>query len=262
MTTAQEANAWPDIYNFRDLGGRPGAGGRLVKRGLLFRGTALHNATDGDLAKLADLGVGLVFDLRALKEVSGRPDKLPAGATYRREPGVVSMDEADREMLDWPAFIAQLVDSEAELHKEESFQGSIYGEMVERPQAFRALLGEMLAQPSRAVYVHCSAGKDRTGVASAIVLTLLGVGPEEVMADYLLSAENPSPDNRAAQQMADQAGPRIAKLIGRMLTVSKPQLDFAFQHAETVWGSWDAFVSDGLGLTKDDVKVLQESYLS
>jgi len=250
------------ITNFRDLGGHAGADGRLVKPGLLLRGTALHDVTDDDLAQLADLGVGLVYDLRARQEATGRPDKLPAGATYRREPGVPSMDEVHREMLDWSVLIDQLSHSEDELARMESFQGGIYGEMIRRPQAFKALLGELLAQPSRPVYIHCSAGKDRTGVACAIILTLLGVSRDDVMADYLVSAANPLPGYKGVLEQAQQAGPRIGKLIGTMLTVTPAQLDFAYQHINDVWGSWDAFVSDGLGLTPQDIKALQQAYLS
>jgi len=253
---------WPAILNFRDLGGHLGVDGRPVKPGLLFRGTALHNATDDDLAKLTDLSVGLVFDLRALSEATGRPDKLPAGAAYRREGGVPSMDEVHRELLDWSVLIGQLKASEDGLAQMESFQGGIYGEMMERPQAFRALLGELLAQPSRAVYIHCSAGKDRTGVAAAIILTLLGVSRDDVMADYLESAKHPASDYQAVLEMAEKASPRIGRLIGTMLTVTKPQLDFAFAHADQVWGSWGGFVEDGLGLSPSDVQALQSAYLS
>jgi len=259
--TASPTAVWPDILNFRDLGGHRGADGRIVKTGLLFRGTALHNATDEDLARFTSLGVGLVFDLRALNEATGRPDRLPAGAAYRREGGVPSMDEVHREMLDWSVLIGQLSDSEQTLAQMESFQGGIYGEMIERPQAFRALLGELLAQPSRGVYIHCSAGKDRTGVAGAIILALLGVGYEDIMADYLVSAKYPQPDYQAVAEMAQEAGPRIGKLIGTMLTVTRSQLDFAFAHANQVWGSWDGFVGDGLGLTPHDIQALQRAYL-
>jgi len=250
------------IVNFRDLGGHSGADGRVVKSGLLFRGTALHNIGDDDLASLEQLGVGLVFDLRALQEADGRPDKLPAGASYRREPGVVSMDEVHRELLDWSVLIDQLSRSEAELSQMEAFQGGIYGEMIERPQAFRALMGELLAKPSRPVYIHCSAGKDRTGVACAIILTLLGVGRDEIMADYMVSAKYPLPDYQVVLKQAQQAGPRIGKLIGMMLTVTPPQLDFAFHRIDEVWGGWDGFVADGLGLTENDVDALRQSYLS
>jgi len=261
MTEQPDAASWPTIINFRDLGGHPGAGRHSVKQGLLFRGTALHNVTDDDLAKLTDLGVGLVFDLRALSEATGRPDKLPAGAAYRREPGVPSMDEVHRELLDWSVLIGQLSASEAELAQMESFQGGIYGEMIERPQAFRALLGELLAQPSRPVYFHCSAGKDRTGVASAIILALLGVSRDDIMDDYLVSANYPLPGYQTVLEMAQQAGPRIGKLIGTMLTVTEAQLDFAFTHANKVWGSWDGFVQDGLGVSPFDIEALQRAYL-
>jgi len=250
------------IVNFRDLGGHVGLDGRVVSSGRLLRGTALHSVSQDDLAGLADLGVGLVFDLRARQEATGRPDKLPAGATYRREPGVASMDEVHRELLDWSVLIDQLSASDEALTQMEEFQGGIYGEMIERPQAFKALLGELLARPSRPVYIHCSAGKDRTGVACAIILSLLGVERDDIMADYMVSAKYPLPDYQAVLDQAQQAGPRIGALIGMMLTVSPAQLNFAFRHIDEVWGSWDGFVAEGLGLTPHDVKMLQQSYLS
>lgn len=255
--------AWPSIVNFRDFGGYPGADGRAVKRGLLYRGTALHDACDEDLDAMAGLGIGLVFDLRSRAEVSGRPDRLPSGAEYRREPGAVSMDETHREAewLDWVALMDQLASSEDALREVEAFQVGVYAEMIRRPQAFAALAHEMLGAPDRPVYVHCSAGKDRTGVACAVVQRLLGVGDDDIMADYLESAKHRLADVGPVLERAAHYPPRVAAVIGLMASVAPERLQSAWREVDHAWGGWDGFVADGLSLTPDDVERLRESYL-
>ena len=254
--------AWPHIINFRDAGGCPGAGGRLVKKGLVFRGSHLNGAADDDMAKLAALNIGLVFDLRSVHEAGERPDRVPAGAQYRRVSGVPSMDHSARESLSWDELIVHLSSSDEALTAAETFQYGVYAEMIRTSEAFKALLGELLTHPGRPVFVHCSAGKDRTGVATAILLTLLGVSHDDVLADYLLSAGNPMPEAPALRERVSSMDPRIAKLITTMLTVSPWQLDLAFSEIDKAWGSWDGYVRDGLWLTEDDVTALREAMLA
>lgn len=254
-------SAWPGIVNFRDVGGHGLPGGQVVKTGWLFRGSSLDVATQADLAKMADLGIELVFDLRSADEAAGRPDRLPVGASYQRQPAIVSMDEVKRESLNWDALIEFLSSSEEALAESEAFHQRVYAQMIERPSAFKALVGQLLARPSQAVYVHCSAGKDRTGVATAIVLRLLGATRRTVMLDYLESGEHPLPDFAAARQRAESAGQRVGAVVALMTGVSQWQLDLAFSQVKLSWGSWAGFVSDGLGLSTGDVEVLRHTYL-
>jgi len=252
---------YPKLANFRDIGGQGSDDGRRVKQGHLFRGTALFNATDDDLEAMAGLGIGLVFDLRSRPEVFGRPDRLPPSASYLHVPAVPSMDVIRHELLDWDALMDQLSSSEEMLVESETFQAGVYTEMMREPLAFKTLVGELLRDPARPVYIHCSAGKDRTGMACATVLTLLGVPRDAILDDYLESARHPSPDMAGVLEKAAQYGPRVQRLVKLMLGVTVAQFDKAFAEADRVWGGWDGFVRDGLGLTPNDVIELREAYL-
>jgi len=258
---------WPGILNFRDIGGVAlPDGSASVRRGRIFRGAGLYNTSDEDLAKLKALGVGLVFDLRSRDEANGRPDRVPAGVRYRREPAVISMDEVHRESLNWDALIDHISgsddESKAALAESESFHKAVYTEMIARPDAYRELLHEMVATPAIGVFYHCSAGKDRTGVASMIILTLLGVARDDVMADYLESSNHPLPEVAHVRQKAATHGKRVVDLVGVMMGVAPWQLDGAFDAVDQLWGGWDGFVRDGLGLTGQDVQALRDNYLS
>ena len=256
---SNQAVPWPQIINFRDVGGCRSEYGGRVKKGQIFRGVALSHASDEDLAALAGWGVGLVFDLRGKQEADGRPDRLPAGAVYRREAAVPAFDEDPLEMLSWDALIDQLSESPDLAAKSRAFHDQVYGEMIRRPQAFAGLLREMVANPSRGVYIHCAAGKDRTGVACAIIARLLGVSREDAMADYMVSGRNPMPDSAGVKELARRKG--VGDLIDIMLGTTSWQFDQAWDEPDRAWGGWDGFVRDGLGLSPADVAGLRAAYI-
>ena len=259
MSEQRQNPAWPDIVNFRDVGGVMGADGHLVKTGLIFRGIALNDASAQDLAKLAGLGIGLVFDLRGLGEAASWPDRLPPGADYRREAAMLPKGDDPMESLNWEAFMQQVAASPQALAAALVFQANLYADMIRRPNAFNVLLHEMLTHPGRGVYIHCSAGKDRTGIACAIIARLLGVGYDDALADYLKSADYPLPDFDVVRARAAELG--VSALIDPMTEVSKPQFDTMYAEPDQAWGSWDGFVRDGLGLGDHDVAQLRQMYL-
>jgi len=254
-------NQWPNIANFRDIGGRLGGDGRLVKTGLIFRGTATSDATEEDLAALNMLGVRLVFDLRGEVEASTNPDRLPVGATYQRVSAVPEIDAIPRELLtSWDNLIERASQSPDVLEQSMAFQSGVYTQMIQHPHAFATLLSLMLDDPSRGVYIHCAAGKDRTGVGCAIISRLLGVSREDALEDYLKSNETPRPEIEAVRLWARERG--VGDLIDLMTSATKWQFDLAWDEADHAWGGWDAFVHAGLGLSPADIARLRDAYLS
>lgn len=252
---------WPNISNFRDIGGHLGLDGRMVKTGLLFRGVATSEATDDDLAALEKLGVRLVFDLRGDIEATANPDRLPAGAAYQHESALPQIDTIPRELLtSWDNLIESASQSQEVLEQSMDFQSGVYTGMIRHPAAFAALLAQLVADPTLGVYIHCAAGKDRTGVACIIISRLLGMSREDAMADYLESNNHMPPEIVAVRERARQRG--VGELIDLMTSTAKWQFDLAWDEPERAWGSWDAFVRDGLGLSPADVARLRANYLS
>ncbi len=159
--------------NFRDLGGYGTLDGRRTKWRVLFRADGLSELTAADIAKVADLGIRTVVDLRSGYEV---------------EQSRFDVDAHPVDFHHFP-FIDQLPDVEA-WERAPGLLGTQYKEMLDdaAPQITAAL--DVLATPSAQPAVfHCTAGKDRTGLLSAIVLSLLRVPEDTVVADYALSGE-------------------------------------------------------------------------
>jgi protein-tyrosine phosphatase len=161
--------------NFRDLGGYPTGDGHQVGWRRLFRADGLHRLSADDQRRLIDLGVSTVIDLRTVDEAEQR--------------GRFPVEQVPVRFVDLP--LTDVLPSTEELPSwaESSYVASRYVEMVDRgaPALSRAfeVLGSAGSLP--AVF-HCSAGKDRTGVLSALILAFVGVPDRTIVEDYALSA--------------------------------------------------------------------------
>jgi protein-tyrosine phosphatase len=159
--------------NFRDLGGYATLDGRRTRWRVLFRADGLGELSVTDFSILRELGIRTVVDLRSGHEVEqGRFDVEAHPVDFHHFP-----------------FIDQLPNAE-QWYRRPGLLGAQYKEMLDdaAPQIIGAL--EVLATPdAHPAVFHCTAGKDRTGLLSALVLSLLGVPEETVVADYALSGE-------------------------------------------------------------------------
>ena len=168
--------------NFRDLGGYRTKDGRAVRRGAVFRSAHLGNLTQVDRANLGRLGVRTIVDLRGVSEAAETPHRVDGidcrivGAHI--EPGV---GEKIR---------GAVADGTASPHLMMQFLTDHYRDYPRRcAPGFRTLFATLSDGTHRPLVFHCTAGKDRTGFASALLLTLLGVPWETVMDDYLRTNE-------------------------------------------------------------------------
>ena len=169
------------IMNLRELGGIQTADGHHVKNGLFFRGSALTGLSPEQRRIVDGFGLRRILDLRATGDSRNKDDYIPDGAEYQRIPGMY--DERGSEMDFSPAAIERM---NLEHDDPMLFMRELYVSMAHDNPAMHAIV-ESMVEGKVPLYFHCSAGKDRTGVAAAIILTLLGVDDEAILEDYLLT---------------------------------------------------------------------------
>jgi protein-tyrosine phosphatase len=220
--------------NFRDLGGHRTADGATVRRGTVFRSAHLGGLTGTDRAALGKLGVRTIVDLRGVSEAAETPHLIDGLACRvvgaHIEPGV-----GDR-------IRGAVADGSANPFLMMQFLTDHYRDYPRRcAPGFRTLFATLSDGEHRPLVFHCTAGKDRTGFASALLLTLLGVPWDDVMADYLRTNElwighigrypELDIDTRAA-----------------IIEARTPYLEAAFAVVRDDFGSPEAFAEKALGL--------------
>jgi protein-tyrosine phosphatase len=250
--------------NARDLGGLTVADGRVVRPGLVYRAPALGRLTEHDVARLGRCGLTDLLDLRHGSEIEvAPPDRLPAGLHVAHIP---IFDPAH------PVFTyvsAVLLGHDLAAYEELGAEGTpgamlaIYRWFVTSP-AGRAGFGKALQRVADAtgpLLYHCSAGKDRTGWLTAMLLTALGADRDTVYADYELTNEVSAAANESLLSAIATARGVDADLLRPVLAASPRYLDEAFAAADREYGGTDGYLRDGLGLDGGDIARLRARLL-
>lgn len=166
-------------YNFRDLGGYKAKGGKHVKWGKLFRADDISGLTEEDLVYLSSIPIISAVDFRAPSEAKRSPDKLPKTARFSY-PIAITPGNLSNEGIQ-----ANLLQSNINLYMKQMNRLLVSDPACVR--AFRIFFAIVQNNLSAPIVFHCSAGKDRTGMAAALILYSLGVDEKTIMEDYLLS---------------------------------------------------------------------------
>ncbi|MBM4266309.1 MAG: tyrosine-protein phosphatase [Deltaproteobacteria bacterium] len=250
--------------NFRDIGGHATREGRRVRWGRVFRSDELNRLTADDLTAFSNLGLKVLCDFRSPSEYGRNPDLLPSTGA----PEVLHFPIFDPDN-DIEAMITTAIttgDHEAQdrlLGDGRNEQLLVDGGRTLVTDATEQVAGciRRLADPaSLPTLTHCTAGKDRTGFTTAVVLLALGVPEETVMEDYLLS--NVYRAERNDQTIASlRPLMRDSELLRPVLEVRPEYLQASFDTIAERYGSIDAYLRDGLGLDRTTVHSLRENLL-
>ena len=239
--------------NFRDVGGYRTADGHAVKSGIMYRSGSLGSLTARGQADLAGLHVAQIIDLRTSEERSRDAFDLKTafGEQYWTRDYGMSLGDA-RSMFSDP--------SKLTAESMRTMMANAYRTMArEQTPSYRKLFAELVAGKQPLV-VNCTAGKDRTGIATALVLTALGVPYETVRQDFLLSNGAPGMETLAASLSPglNRLPPDVAApLVG----VEGVYLDNAFDQLRRDYGSVEGYMEKELGVGPREIAALRTRML-
>ncbi len=241
--------------NLRDLGGYRTTDGRAVRWGLVYRSAMLAYLSDDDQARLSQLGLKWICDLRSDQEVSAAPDRLPPTleAHYQRLP--VDADRHQTYRL-WTLLFNHRGLGRLLL--------GIYRQILdEHAPVFRAVFERLATADNLPALIHCTAGKDRAGLTAALLLQALGVPEATVLADYSQSNSYYGIFRQFSAASIEQLRP-LGVTVDDMqpLLVADPAiLSAALAHLRTRYGSIEAYLRQHVGLSETVLNRIRENLL-
>ena len=235
------------VHNFRDYGGYPVNGGGRLKRGVLWRSGQHHGATEADLERIAALSLASVFDLRSSKERSSHPCRRPAGFA-----ATVHIPEDPQHIRDAPHVAAAATTKQRDAASTRESLRRNYHTIAFRPEligAMRRYLAE-LAEGKGPSLINCMAGKDRTGIAVAMLHLATGVHRDDVIADYLLTNSAGDVEARiaaGADTIRAMSGDLDDEVLRVLMGVEAEYLETALDKIVERHGSVESYLSEVLG---------------
>ena len=234
-------------FNFRDIGGYLNQEGKKVKRGLYFRAGRQDRMTNKDLAQLSDLNIATQIDLRKQEEVldQGKGPLQDMGAKYIN---ISVIPEGGSEKLN-------------KLVGDTGISGKRYlGYLEFGPTSWLRLFGILAEEENLPVLLHCTAGKDRTGVSTAFLLSVLGVSRDIIEADYLLT-------NLDTERQADFIESTVGYPEGynreKMISIAgvpKDAMKDFLDGVESKWGSVIEYL-EKIGVTREQMDQVRLNFL-
>jgi protein-tyrosine phosphatase len=258
------------LFNVRDLGGYPVTGGdeepgdrsgdragthragegRQVKRGLLFRAGDLYNPSDGDRALLEKKGIRTIVDFRGKREVARAPDGELGTVKKTRVLSIEAGNMMDLAQMGKEVNAADLMEELYRILVDKARpQYREFFKILSQKESRSSHAGEAPQAVNAPLLFHCSAGKDRTGLAAALILSALGVEREIIYQDYLLSHTYLKEKYRIWLEQEPHLEP--------VMSIKRTYLEAAFARIEKDFGGMEQYLQTELGA---DRALLQELY--
>lgn len=234
--------------NFRDVGGYKTKDGKEVVWGKVYRSAGIDKLTDTDLALLDKKNIHTVVDFRGVAEAKAAPDRLPKYTDYTLSP-------AGSDSIPNPMQMVKLL-------KEGNFLEKFYGSdgVKYSGDRFRPLFVKLMTVDKKeAVMYHCTGGRDRTGMATALFLYILNVPEETIEADYVASNVYLKKMNNMMAPLAKMSGLTEEQVQNQMAL--KPELIRSFFGGiKTQYGSVENFLQQEMGIGSKEITLLRKKY--
>ncbi|WP_376699049.1 tyrosine-protein phosphatase [Listeria booriae] len=243
-------------FNFRDLGGYVNTAGKTVKWGKLYRSSLLTNITEKDKDTLEKLGVSWICDLRSTSEIAAKPTPALAHIKNRHIPIGTAKNESTE---------SQKIDIPDDHRVYEPLMGESYRVFVQSKDGFREIFNDIIEKEEVPFLFHCTAGKDRTGVLGALLLKLLDIPENTILADYELTnqyADNILGEMQGLVNAFSSSEKKIDLENFRPMAEARPAyLEIAFDEMQKEYGSVDAYLEKGIGITPSEKAKFQTMML-
>lgn len=263
------------IVNARDLGGYTMLDGRIVDSGRLLRAAHLADATDEDIRNLERLPVTAIIDFRKEQEKVGKVDREVPGARYTSLPVdpsgnamATATEEEKKKFSGQKKFDVKKVIVFAAFNKKaQAIAREMYPTLLFDPdcqQQFARFFRLVLETENGAVLFHCTQGKDRTGIASALLLAALGADRETIVADFDATNRVYEKDVRKYSRRVKFWGGKEEEVgvVKAFLGCNTENFIKALDRIDQEFGSLQAYLKGPIGLTDADIQTLRERYLA
>ncbi|MBQ7277094.1 MAG: tyrosine-protein phosphatase [Bacilli bacterium] len=252
------------ISFIRDLGDIETIDGRKIKKGKLFRTSKLNKLKEKSVEYLIDdINLGTVIDLRSDSEVYASKDLEIDGVNYYHLPPLSDDDNPAVTRKTAMKVLKRIskLDGGARLHLQK-----IYRKLVSSDKAlnsYREMVKELIDNPDKATIWHCTQGKDRTGIGSAIILIILGVDKEVIVKDYMRYNRSHYIKNAFAflGMLIVFLRLKLARTLINLLVAREEYIRAAFDEIEKRFGNIDNFIHDALKINDEDINKLRLEYL-
>ena len=239
--------------NVRDLGGVTNSDGQQVRFGIAYRSDDLSDLSALDLAELEKRSVQTIIDFRDSQEADARPSRLPPDAAVLSAP-FLQRDRTAGEVME--ALLAgNLTEMDAQQILLDSYRRSTEAGIP----AFTTLIRSIIDRSP--VLFHCAGGKDRTGVAAAVIFSILGVDRDQIVEDYMLTNDRLT-DQSSTFQLRLAEYPEESRDVLLALGLAKPDyIELALDVIDGDFGGIEAYAQEQLSLSPAEVDALRELLL-
>lgn len=260
-----------NLCNTRDLGGYLTLDGRRIRPRRLLRSGTLQRASERDVRILTEeYQMKTVVDFRTKAEMEQKPDPEIEGVRFIHNPILTEAQmgitrEGENNVN---SFMNMLLEYSQRIQENPmAFGEDIYPQLVTSEESvfhYRRFFDILLEQEEGAVLWHCTAGKDRVGTGTALLLSALGVDRETIVKDYMLTNTYIEPDTRRMLDMVSQVTtePAILHALRVLNSVERGYLESVFHTIEEVYGSMEKFLEHQMGLNKEKRQTLCHMYLA
>lgn len=237
------------VTNFRTVGNIKNSEGKVLNERYFYRSAHLHQLNKKSFKTFRDLGITQVIDLRNSKEISRKNDRLPTDITYKN----YSAFEDEGDQLNQARKLVlkgKVKGSDADQRMLDFYKNYV----TQNPEIVKKIINEILNSESPVLY-HCTAEKDRTGIITALILTILKFDRETIDNDYLLSNNYRKKLVQKRLRLANNLHFLFPKMdvsvIEKLSWVEKNYLDTAFSEITKKYGSVDVYIHEVLGISED-----------